>query len=224
MMNLEREKRWSQAQVKEEAFWRREGVFEPQMNRVVSRYKPVIDRISEKIPSEALILDVGCGPTCPAGLFEAGHKIFLDPLMYSYQRTYSDVLPEGKKISGTAENIPLKDNGSDVVFCVNALDHMIDPGKALDEIRRVLKEDGIFILGLFLHPPAIAVCRRFIERYLPFLREDAHPYSYTRKTTRELLKPYFSIQEEILVYRKTSSWIPALHREDWLFLCRKAGD
>jgi ubiquinone/menaquinone biosynthesis C-methylase UbiE len=221
-MDFEREKRWSRAQSKEDAFWQREGVLEPQMERVISRYKPVIERISQRLPPNAVILDVGCGPTCAARLFNSGLKVFMDPLMNSYQKRYSGILPQGQKISCTAEKIPLKDNSSDIVFCVNALDHMINPGKALVEIRRVLKQDGIFILGLFIHPPFIAVARRFIERYLPLFREDAHPYSYTKKGARVLLKNYFYIQEEIQVYRKKSAWIPAIHREDRIFIYSKS--
>jgi ubiquinone/menaquinone biosynthesis C-methylase UbiE len=220
-MESEREKRWSQAQVKEDAFWQREDVLESQMERVVSRYKPVIMKISQEIPSNPVIVDVGCGPTCAARLFNSDLTIFLDPLIPSYQITYPKLLPKGDKISSTAEKIPLKVNISDVVFCVNALDHMIDPGKALNEMRRVLKHDGLFILGVFLHPPPIAIARMFIEKCLPFLREDAHPYSYTRKSIRKLLGNYFSIKEEILVFRKESAWIPSIHREDWVFICRK---
>ena len=142
--------------------------------------------------------------------------------MSSYKKTYSGTLPDGEKITCTAEDISMEDNSSDVVFCVNALDHMIHPGKALSEIRRVLKDDGVFVLGLFLHPPPIAFARRFIERCLPFLREDAHPYSYTRKSTREMLEEYFSVYDEIRVFRKESAFIPSLHREDWLFICGKS--
>ena len=220
-MESEREKRWSQAQVKEDAFWQRQDVLESQMERVVSRYKPVINKISPEIPSNPVIVDVGCGPTCAARLFNSGMTLFLDPLIPSYQKTYPALLPKGERISGTAEKIPLKDNISDIVFCANALDHMIHPGKALDEMGRILKNDGIFILGIFLHPPPIAVARMFVERCLPFLREDAHPYSYTRKSIRELISVYFSIKEEIRVFRKESAWIPAIHREDWIFICRK---
>lgn len=221
-MDSNREKRWLQAQIKEDAFWKREGVLEPQMERVISRYKPVIERTSQKVPPNAVILDVGCGPTCAARLFGSGLKIFMDPLINSYQNKYSEILPTGQKISCTAERIPLKDNSSDIVLCVNALDHMIDPGKALGEIHRVLKREGIFILGLFIHPPFIAVARRFIEHYLPMLREDAHPYSYTNKSARLLLKNYFNIKEEVPVYIKESAWIPAIHREDRIFICNKS--
>lgn len=215
------EDRWQDAQAKEDGFWKRQGVVDSEMQRVLSRYAPVIAEISGKLKPNAMILDVGCGPTCAGRLFSTGSKTFLDPLMDSYMQAHPEKLPEGEKICGTAENIPKKDKTFDAVICVNALDHMIDPGKALVEIRRVMKKDGIFILGMFLHPAPIAVSRMFIEKWLPFLREEAHPYSYTLKSTRKLLEAFFSVEREIMVFSKKTALLPALHREDWLFICRK---
>lgn len=217
----DKEKRWARAQIKEDEFWQRDGVIDDQMDRVIKRYKPVIESLSVKLPSDPVILDVGCGPTCATRLFPSGLKIFLDPLMDSYGKTYSGTLPEGAKLTCTAETIALNDSSADIVFCVNALDHMINPRKALIEISRVLKEEGTFVLGLFLHPPPIAGIRRFIDKYLPMFREDAHPYSYTVKSTRKMLNEFFLIKDEISVYRKETALLPSLHREDRLFLCGK---
>jgi len=217
----EQEKRWSAAQSKEDAFWQRDGVLKAQMERVISRYGPVLKKIEAKLHTHSTILDVGCGPTCSAQLFGVGLKTYLDPLMDSYLETYPEKVPEGEKICSAAEEIPRPDETFDVVLCVNALDHMIDPDKALAEMRRVMKKDGIFVLGIFLHPPPIAKLRRFIEKWLPIFREDAHPYSYSLKIIREVLNKYFTIQEEIMVFRKDSAMIPSLHREDWMFVCKK---
>jgi len=217
----EMKKRWSSAQTKEDAFWQRNGVLGSQMERVNARYGPVIKKIEKSLDINSTILDVGCGPTCSAQLFGVGAKTYLDPLMDSYLKTYPDKLPEGEKIAGTAEEIPKPDDSFDVVMSVNALDHMIHPEKALVEMRRVLKREGVFMLGIFLHPTPIAMLRRFIEKWLPIFREDAHPYSYTVKIIREMLEKYFSVQEEIRVFRKDSAWVPSIHREDWMFVCRK---
>ncbi|UCF81932.1 MAG: class I SAM-dependent methyltransferase [Desulfobacteraceae bacterium] len=219
--NEEREERWSAAQSKEDAFWQRDGVLDSQMDRVTSRYGPIIRKIEEHLNPNSTILDVGCGPTCTGQLFRVGLKTYLDPLMASYLQNYPENLPEGEKICSTAEDIPKLDESFDVVLCVNALDHMIDPGKALAEIRRVLMKDGIFVLGIFLYPPPLAMARRFIEKWLPIFRDDAHPYSYTLKIIRKVLNDYFSIREEIMVFRKNSALLPSLHREDWMFICKK---
>ncbi len=219
-MESDKKERWHYAQKKEDAFWQRNDVYENEMNRVISRYRPVIERLSEKLPANPVIIDVGCGPTCPARLFKSGLKIFLDPLMDSYKKTYGSTLPKGGMVTAAAEKIPLNDSRADLVFCVNALDHMIEPEKALSEIKRVLKKNtGVFVLGLFLHPPPIAVIRRFIDRYLPMFREDAHPYSYTVKSTRKMLADFFTITGEVCAYRNEKSIFPSLHREDRLFIC-----
>ncbi len=217
----EREKRWSAAQSREDVFWQGDGVLDSQMDRVISRYGPVLEEIEERLDTHSAILDVGCGPTCSAQLFTVGLKTYLDPLMDSYLESYPEKLPEGEKICSTAEEIPKPDESFDVVLCVNALDHMLDPDKALAEMGRVMKRDGIFVLGIFLHPSPIAMARRFIERWLPVFREDAHPYSYTLKIIREVLNNHFTIQEEIRVFRKDLALIPSLHREDWIFVCKK---
>jgi SAM-dependent methyltransferase len=217
----QREPRWRVAQAKEDAFWKRGGVFEAEMNRVLSRYAPVIADISRGLAPGAAVLDVGCGPTCVGRLCEAGTKTYLDPLMDSFLQVCPEKLPVGEKIQATAESIPKEDRSFDVVLCINALDHMIEPSRALSEMRRVLKPGGLFVLGIFLHPGPIAWGRRLIERFLPSLREDAHPYSYTRASMRSLLNRYFPVRRELRVFRKETALIPALHREDWLYVCRK---
>ncbi len=58
----ERENRWSAAQSKEDAFWQRDGVLSTQMERVISRYGPVLKRIEAQLHTHSTILDVGCGP------------------------------------------------------------------------------------------------------------------------------------------------------------------
>lgn len=216
-----KEDRWRDAQSKEDAFWKRHDVYDDQIARVVSRYGPVIAELSKKLKPESKILDVGCGPTCAGQLFNTGSKTFLDPLMDSYLETYPEKIPEGEKLCCPAENIPREDESFDAVISFNALDHMISPDRVLSEIRRVLKKDGTFLLGIFLHPAPIAILRKFVENCLPFLREDAHPYSYTLATIRELLGEHFNIVKEIRVYRKDSALFPSLHREDWVFVCRK---
>lgn len=214
-------RRWRIAQSKEDVFWKRDGVLASQMERVLSRYASVISEVSEILEPHHRILDVGCGPTCVGRLFNVGIKTYLDPLMDSYIKEFPEKLPEGEMLCGVAEKIPKQDESFDVVICVNALDHMIDPVKALLEIQRVLKTGGMFMLGIFLHSEPIAVTRRFIEKWLPFFREEAHPYSYTIKSIRNHLNEFFSLQRQVRVYRKDSALIPSLHREDWMFICTK---
>ena len=50
------------------------------------------------------------------------------------------------KIQGSAENLPFRDNSFDNVFCSFVWRNLSDTNKALDEIYRVLRPSGKFVL------------------------------------------------------------------------------
>lgn len=216
--------RWRAAQAKERHYWERTQVLDAQVERVESRYVSVIRDVARELERGAAILDIGCGPTCTARFLENGRKIYLDPLMQSYQKHYRDSLPEAGKVCAMAEMVPAANKTFDMVVSFNALDHMFDPRAVLSEVRRVLKPDGVFVLGIFLHSPPLAAIRRFIDRFLPFAREDAHPYSYTLNRIRALLEREFEIAREMPVFVKKKTLGRWLHREDWMFVCRKSSE
>jgi SAM-dependent methyltransferase len=216
--------RWDKAQAYEISFWRREGVLEYQLSRVAKRYGPIIAEVDTRLSGDIRILDVGCGPTCTARLFSKGRKTYLDPLMYSYELSWPDRMPEGERIAGIGEQIPHRTNTFDIVVSFNSLDHMFNPRDVLVEIRRVLKPGGVFLLGVFCHPPIFAYSRRGIEKVLPFLKDTPHPFSFTRGAVEHLVKKYFTVKESRCVYRK-SGFLSPLHRTDWVLVCenRKPG-
>lgn len=53
-----------------------------------------------------------------------------------------------KYLVASAEKIPFKKNSFDVILLLGTLDHIIDRGKALSEINRVLKPNGKVIITL----------------------------------------------------------------------------
>ncbi|MFH0906928.1 MAG: class I SAM-dependent methyltransferase [bacterium] len=52
-------------------------------------------------------------------------------------------------ITGSVVKMPFKENFFDVIFCISALEHLepINLEKAISEIKRVTKKDGLIILG-----------------------------------------------------------------------------
>lgn len=45
-----------------------------------------------------------------------------------------------------AEKLPFEDKKFDVVTCLGSLEHFIDPAAALDEMVRVLRDDGVLVI------------------------------------------------------------------------------
>ncbi len=92
------------------------------------------------------VVSIGCGCTGDLTAFPARSKIAIDPLLYAYRQLDMLVPDEtgGRTLylSLGAEDLPLLDRVADVVICRNALDHMPDPRVGLNEIWRILVDDG----------------------------------------------------------------------------------
>jgi SAM-dependent methyltransferase len=75
----------------------------------------------------------------------ASERIGLDPLVGRYRRFGIDQ-HKMRYVESCAENMPFPDSHFDIVSSFNALDHVDNPRKALAEISRVIKKNGLFLL------------------------------------------------------------------------------
>jgi SAM-dependent methyltransferase len=102
--------------------------------------------------ADKTVVSVGCGCTGDLAVFPAALKIGIDPLLYVYQNLGLLMADQagGRTVylSLGAENLPLLDDFADLIICRNALDHMPKPELALDEFRRILKNDGVFFASV----------------------------------------------------------------------------
>src|SRR3989441_9534573 len=98
------------------------------------------------------VVSIGCGCTGDLAAFPASVKIAIDPLLHLYQRLQMLVADEAGGgtlyLSLGAENLPLLDDCADLVICRNSLDHMPDPGAALGEVWRILRDDGAVFVSV----------------------------------------------------------------------------
>lgn len=89
------------------------------------------------------------------------------------------------KVDLEIQRLPFEDNSQEIIFCFNVMEHIFNYQNLLDEIYRVLKEDGKFYF------------------YVPFLfHRHAHPYDYFRFSDAALEKLFFNtgfnvIQKEL---------------------------
>lgn len=92
------------------------------------------------------ILDIGCGPRGSLEwATEATERVGLDPLADDYRQLGIDDHAMTYVSSG-AERIPFADGHFDVVTSLNSLDHVDDVEATLQEIARVVRAGGAFLL------------------------------------------------------------------------------
>jgi trans-aconitate 2-methyltransferase len=129
---------------------------EKQIKTKYERFANKVAKICIKygIKENSIILDLACGPAFL--LMEIQKKIPNASLlgidssdkMLSYAKLkveQYDVQNIGFK-QGRAESIPVESSTISVVTCLNAFHDFQDPKKALGEVYRILKNEGIFIL------------------------------------------------------------------------------
>lgn len=144
-----------------------------------------------------VILDIGCGPR---GSLEwasmAARRIGLDPLAKEYLRLGADH-HRMEYIDAPSEHIPLEDGECDAVFSFNSLDHVEDVGRTLNEIKRVVRPGGVFLLIVEVnHAPT-----------------PCEPHKLRPDTLLDALTPEFAC-ESLRVYRPTGEGVYRSIRAD----------
>ena len=95
------------------------------------------------------VLEIGIGSGLNIALYpEAVHQVIgVDPspeLLHRAAQASQGLMPAIEMIEGVAEALPLEDRSVDCVVATWTLCSVSEPEKALAEIRRVLKPDGVF--------------------------------------------------------------------------------
>ena len=135
------------------------------------------------------VLEVGCGPT--GVIFELDNTKFrvgLEPM------ELDDIISGTTKRSivrkGIGENMPFEDGSFDIAISFNALDHSSDPVKVVQEIRRVLKQDGELLLWVYILRKKYVSLRGLLNRF-----DKPHPHHFTRDDLiRRVLDDYIEMQ------------------------------
>ena len=132
-----------------------------------------------QLDDQTKILQIGPGAEGMINFFDVGKRFAIDPLADFFKKEFGQILdPSVTFTDGVGEDLPYEDGMFDVVIIYNALDHTSDRQKVLSEIRRVLKNDGIFQVAV----------HTYSEISLPFFmllgyvqRGAEHPYRYTMR-------------------------------------------
>ncbi|MEM7001825.1 MAG: class I SAM-dependent methyltransferase [Pseudomonadota bacterium] len=92
---------------------------------------------------------------------------------------------------GDAEQgLDFPDNSLDVVVCEQLLEHLNHPQRVIEEVQRVLKDDGLFFCGVPIFPEPVAKLRRWWVKRNGLGRSD-HIQTYSLRSIRQQLSPRF---------------------------------
>ena len=102
----------------------------------------------------ALVLDVGCGAGLTAKLIRDRYPnahvfgIEADPKLARQACEHSTSVFEGP-LNDEGIRSQIKDSGPyDLIICADVLEHMLDPAEALNQLTRVMADDGYLITSL----------------------------------------------------------------------------
>ena len=141
--------RWEIAQKSEKEYWdeyNNERLIQEEINRHKIKAKIVEGELNKILPinKKSRILQIGCGPEDIINYFSVGELYAIDPLADFYKEKFKIDYKNVHFSQARAEKLPFDDGFFDIVILSNVLDHVEYPDKALSEIKRVLKKDGIF--------------------------------------------------------------------------------
>jgi SAM-dependent methyltransferase len=108
-----------------------------------NRARVVRKLVKRYAPSDALILDAGCGTGLNLRhLPEGSVGIDINPRNVALLKTR---LPDHIVVEGDVEHLPFGDGTFGTVLCTEVIEHIPDPSAALREYQRVLRPGGVLI-------------------------------------------------------------------------------
>ena len=143
------------------------------------------------------IIEIGCGPIGIINYINRGQRYGLDSLegFYKSNNTLTKLRnSDVQYLEGTGEMIPFEENFFDLVIIDNVLDHVYDANAVVQEIRRVLKQDGFLYMTVNVRTRFGTQVHKFLSR---LLIDKGHPQSFDVISIRNLIGRFqFSIRSE----------------------------
>jgi len=210
--------RWQASQKLSLKAWSRKQL-SAERERVERAMLPLLQRYAKAYPEDASVLEIGCGPICITRLLPQRHKTYLDPLADDFRRIFPNELPEeGQYLPITAERIPKPDASFDLIVSLNMISHALNPELVINEVERLLKPGGTFILTVRTHGQVEARLHYWAIRTFPYLCKKTRPYYYTSQGIQRTLKRHFTISEQI-VRNARPIQLPFCTRKQHIFVC-----
>jgi ubiquinone/menaquinone biosynthesis C-methylase UbiE/uncharacterized protein YbaR (Trm112 family) len=155
-------------------------------------------------------LDLGCGTGFITRHIDFEYVLGMDINRWAIEKARSHVPGNVRFVVGDVENIPLASNAFDMVVCTDVLEHLLNPGKALREIYRTMR-DGAILIGTVPSKNPVWNFRNIITTTCPVSEPFHHNYNLVE------LKAMLTDFNSVKIHRG------ALGLE-WFFTAKKSHD
>lgn len=142
-----------------------------------------------QINSNTKILEIGSG----AGgiitfLNESNNRFAIDPLENFYSSVQSFVDQRDKNVkykTAMGEELPFENKFFDLVIMDNVLDHCENPQKVMEQVNRVLTEEGLIYFKQNTYNYWGLIVRFLMEK---FLIDKGHPHTFLKNKLLKLIE------------------------------------
>lgn len=149
--------------------------------------------------NKTLVLDLGCGTgMMTRSLSQQGYKVIGADISFDSLNVHKKHYPDHTLIQADANFLPVADDTFDSVVCLGVWRHFPDVQKVLDEVSRVLRNDGTFIVGYF--PPAMAGSIDLHQKW--WGKVLIRFYQFITKAFGYVDRADFSLEEETIEFAK----------------------
>jgi 2-polyprenyl-3-methyl-5-hydroxy-6-metoxy-1,4-benzoquinol methylase len=147
----------------------------------------ILDKVKDcfNLESGSKVLDAGCGPAGMYMVLEDFKVDAIDPLLGNYQEKIDQFdkadYPYVEFTNCALEDFQPKDT-YDIIFCMNAINHVNDINRCYDLLDSWLKPGGILVMTIDAHNYAVF---KYLFRIIP--GDLMHPYQYSLEDYNQFL-------------------------------------
>jgi SAM-dependent methyltransferase len=146
----------------------------------------------------ARVLDYGCGDGTFLGLLQTSDTpparavgAEIDPrIVNDCQRRFASI-PGLGFVNAAALERPDQDGAYDSIFCMEVLEHVVDPARVLSSLRRLLRPGGTLVISVPVETGLPVVVKQLVRRLAGWRRIGHYPGTSTY-SAREMLKSIFA--------------------------------
>ena len=153
-------------------------------------------RLAAKLAASRRVLDAACGEGYGTALLAAAgarEAVGVDIDEHTVEHAAARY-PAARFSVGDVTTLPFEDGSFDLVASFETIEHVRQPEKALDELRRVLADDGLLLIST---PNK--------HRYL--VENEFHEHEFTHEEFLEMLSARFPVVELLLQHNWNASLI-----------------